>query len=103
VRTIRTVATIATATLLTLAAASPTAATVRHGPGLALGSPVRVEPLPAALRLAGAGPAWRLAYVSTSWSGRPRRRHRGRPNRTGPVLVVSRRCSSPSVCRCRWR
>jgi hypothetical protein len=34
------------------------------------GSPLRVEPLPAALRLAGAGPAWRLTYVSTSWSGR---------------------------------
>ncbi|MEJ3749569.1 lipase family protein [Actinomycetes bacterium KLBMP 9797] len=35
------------------------------------GTPLRVEPLPAALRLAGTGAAWRIRYASTSWNGRP--------------------------------
>ncbi|MEW9531693.1 lipase family protein [Microbispora sp. NPDC049125] len=34
------------------------------------GTPVRVEPLPAAIRLAGAGASWSLRYLSTSWNGR---------------------------------
>lgn len=36
----------------------------------ALGTPVAVRPLPAELRLAGTGAAWRVWYLSTSWSGR---------------------------------
>jgi alpha/beta superfamily hydrolase len=35
-----------------------------------LGTPVAVRPLPADLRLAGTGRAWRVWYVSTSWNGR---------------------------------
>ncbi|NUT36071.1 MAG: hypothetical protein HOV79_23695 [Hamadaea sp.] len=35
------------------------------------GTPVSVEPLPEPLQLAGTGRAWRLSYLSTSWSGHP--------------------------------
>jgi hypothetical protein len=35
------------------------------------GTVVRTAPLPAALRLAGAGQAWRVWYLSTAWNGRP--------------------------------
>jgi len=35
------------------------------------GSLVSAGPLPAALRLAGAGDAWRLSYQTVSWTGRP--------------------------------
>lgn len=34
------------------------------------GTVVAVRPLPAELRLAGSGAAWRVWYVSTSWNGR---------------------------------
>jgi Secretory lipase len=34
------------------------------------GTPVAVRPLPAELRLAGTGAAWRVWYLSTSWNGR---------------------------------
>lgn len=36
-----------------------------------LGLPVEVEPLPAALQLAGTGRAWRVQYLSTAWNGKP--------------------------------
>jgi hypothetical protein len=35
------------------------------------GLPVKVEPLPAAVRLPGAGPSWKVHYLTTSWNGRP--------------------------------
>lgn len=47
--------------------AGPAAARER---GPSPGTPVAVRPLPAELRLAGSGAAWRVWYVSTSWSGR---------------------------------
>jgi hypothetical protein len=76
VRRIRTVAAAAALSALAVLAAAPPGATAQPGiaaqPDTVLlpGTAVRVEPLPDALRLAGSGPAWRLAYVSTSWSGR---------------------------------
>jgi len=41
-----------------------------HDRAGSLGAPVAVRPLPADLRLAGSGAAWRVWYVSTSWNGR---------------------------------
>jgi hypothetical protein len=35
-----------------------------------LGTPVAVQPLPTERRLSGAGAAWRIWYISTSWNGR---------------------------------
>jgi hypothetical protein len=49
--------------------ARPADIAVPGGPWLGL--PVRVEPLPIALRLAGAGQAWRIWYLSTAWDGSP--------------------------------
>ncbi len=37
----------------------------------AVGTVLRAQPLPAALRLAGGGRAWKVWYVSTSWRGGP--------------------------------
>src|SRR5947208_10712774 len=54
--------------LLPVAAAPAQAAETRQP---ANGRPVEVAALPAALRLAGAGRAWRVAYRSTSWNSRP--------------------------------
>jgi len=45
-------------------------ASVAGDRSLPLGTPVAVRPLPAQLRLAGTGAAWRVWYVSTSWNGR---------------------------------
>src|SRR4051795_12945602 len=50
-------------------AAAPARAAEASRP--ANGRPVDVAALPAGLRLTGAGRAWRLAYRSTSWNGRP--------------------------------
>jgi hypothetical protein len=50
-----------------VAAGAPAAANER---GRSLGTPVAVRPLPAELRLTGTGAAWRVWYLSTSWSGR---------------------------------
>jgi hypothetical protein len=55
------------------AAATPGARPVAaaHEGGGWQGTPIRLEPLPAVLRLAGAGQAWRVWYLSTAWNLRP--------------------------------
>lgn len=75
-------------TLLVLVVGAPAAATAADPSGLSgtpvtatslaripltatppLGTPLAVSPLPAQLRFAGSGAAWRVWYVSTSWRG----------------------------------
>lgn len=56
--------------LVSLLVAPLPAAASGGGAARPLGTPVGVRPLPAELRFAGSGDAWRVWYVSTSWSGR---------------------------------
>jgi hypothetical protein len=58
---------VAAAVIVLLAAAQPAGAQPLRAPGTV----VRAEHLPAALRLDGAGRAWKIWYVSTSWRGGP--------------------------------
>lgn len=92
-RALRAVAMVAaTATMLAVSVTPAPAAQGHRAPGRL----VHAEPLPAHLRLAGTGTAWRLRYTSTSWSGRPTvvsgtlAVPAGRPPRTGwPVVSLA--------------
>jgi hypothetical protein len=63
---------IALAAACALAAVLPAAsASAAADPAASRGTLTGIAPLPAALRLAGAGPSWLVWYRSTAWNGRP--------------------------------